>query len=320
MRSRKGFASRLHRRRKRQADAQLAGADSSLSRRNGLVQPVHFNEPWNGPNNSKLAGQVPPLSVACPSKGKWRGIQRDCTISPLSIRQLHGRMERPARFSSSPTAHRNNHGDRGQWTWPQTGWNLATSSLAEAVELLTTRTRSGHRHFEDGFLTMTYYDTSYRHVAFCDGSVHRLEQHTDAGLARRCYSRGRRSNPPSTQLKICRAENDDDYKMGESVGAECVYRTFVVAGLVVVSVDDEKRTCRGRRASRRGRGMIGVAADAKARLFDFQHSLECHECPARRVVVDFDDVHRRARRQVFQAPAQVRQVDSVHRRAHAHDR
>ena len=40
----------------------------------------------------------------------------------------------------------------------------------------------------------------------------------------------------------------------------------------------------------------------------------------RRVVVDFDDVHRRAGGEVFQAPAEVGQVDAVHRRAHADDR
>jgi formylglycine-generating enzyme len=51
-----------------------------------------------------------------------------------------------------------------------------------------------------------------------------------------------------------------------------------------------------------------------------QHSLQCDERPAGGFVVHADDVHRRARRQVFQAPAKMRQVDSIHRGAHADDR
>ena len=36
--------------------------------------------------------------------------------------------------------------------------------------------------------------------------------------------------------------------------------------------------------------------------------------------IDFDDVHRGSRREILQAPAQMRKIDSIHCRAHAHDR
>ena len=57
-------------------------------------------------------------------------------------------------------------------------------TLNEAVELLTAKPRSGHMHVEDGFLTKTYYETSSRNVAYCDGHVAWMWQLNDADAAR----------------------------------------------------------------------------------------------------------------------------------------
>lgn len=55
------------------------------------------------------------------------------------------------------------------------------------------------------------------------------------------------------------------------------------------------------------------------RLAHLQHSFQCRERPAGRFVVDLNHVDRRTRGEIFQAPTEMRQVDSVHRGAHADD-
>ena len=44
----------------------------------------------------------------------------------------------------------------------------------------------------------------------------------------------------------------------------------------------------------------------------FKHALQGQQRPARGLRLDFDNVHRRARRQIFHGPAKVWQVDAVH--------
>jgi prepilin-type processing-associated H-X9-DG protein len=61
-------------------------------------------------------------------------------------------------------------------------------SLDEAIELLTTKPRSGHSHVNDGFLTTTYYETSERNVAFCDGHATWMGQFKDAEFPRALFT------------------------------------------------------------------------------------------------------------------------------------
>ena len=144
-----------------------------------LYNKYNFNEPWNGPNNSKLAGQIP-AAFRCPAHPKQNGAPSSEThyfaiVDPATA--WPNGAARPISQISDGTSKTimviEASGLATNWMEPR------DVSLAEAVELLTTKPRSGHQHFEDGFLTMTYYETSYRHVAFCDGSVHRMEQHFD---------------------------------------------------------------------------------------------------------------------------------------------
>ena len=61
-------------------------------------------------------------------------------------------------------------------------------------------------------------------------------------------------------------------------------------------------------------------SNEERRYFTASMPLERHQRPAGRLVVDLDDIDGRAGGQVLQAPAQVGQVDAIHRGAHADDR
>ncbi len=59
-------------------------------------------------------------------------------------------------------------------------------------------------------------------------------------------------------------------------------------------------------------------ASIRSGSFDGEHPLECDQTPFGRFCVDLDLVDKMSIAEVFQCPAQMRQVDPVHRRAHAH--
>jgi hypothetical protein len=61
-------------------------------------------------------------------------------------------------------------------------------SVDEAIELMTTKPRSGHVHSCDGWLFTTYYENSYRNIAVCDGSVLWLSQLRDPAVAKELTS------------------------------------------------------------------------------------------------------------------------------------
>lgn len=61
-------------------------------------------------------------------------------------------------------------------------------TVEEAIELLTTKKRSGHLHVSDRFFTTTYYETSFRNVAYCDGHVEWIGQFADAEIARALFT------------------------------------------------------------------------------------------------------------------------------------
>ena len=79
-----------------------------------LYNKYNFNEPWNGPNNSKLAAQVPDVFRCCPSEGKCAESARR-TISQWLVRRPQAEWA----VANSPV-HRwyveYDYGDRGQRT------------------------------------------------------------------------------------------------------------------------------------------------------------------------------------------------------------
>jgi len=149
-----------------------------------LYQRYNFNEPWDGPNNSKLATHFPEV-YRCPSHAddsasnrfetQYFAVIGPETGWPGSV----GRNIRQFRDGTSKTIMVIEATGLGvHWMEPR------DPTLEEAVALLTTKPRSGHLHVHDGFLATTYYETSFRNVAFCDGHVVWLGQLKDAELAK----------------------------------------------------------------------------------------------------------------------------------------
>ncbi len=149
---------------------------------NALFAKYNFNEPWNGPNNSKLAAQIPDV-YQCPSHPHSAAPTSEChyfaVVDPASgwpgavgssIRQF-------ADGTSQTISVVEASGMGINWLEPR------DLSMNEAVRLLTTQPRSGHSHVREGFLTTTYFETSSRNVARCDGSVSWMEQLNDPALA-----------------------------------------------------------------------------------------------------------------------------------------
>jgi prepilin-type processing-associated H-X9-DG protein len=149
-----------------------------------LFQGYSLNEPWDGPNNSKLAVRIPEV-YRCPSRADDAASKRVETqyfavVGPET--GWPGGAGRNIRQFSDGTAKTvmviEATGLGVHWMEPR------DPTLQEAVELLTTKPRSGHQHVDDGFLTTTYYETSFRNVAFCDGHVVWMGQLKDAEVAK----------------------------------------------------------------------------------------------------------------------------------------
>jgi type II secretory pathway pseudopilin PulG len=230
-----------------------------------LYNKYNFNEPWNGPNNSKLAAQVP-AAFRCAAHPKGNGAASTEThyfaiVDPATA-WPNGAARPIPQFTdgtSKTITVMEASGLATNWMEPR------DLSLAEAVELLTTKPRSGHRHFEDRFLTMTYYDTSYRHVAFCDGSVHRLDQHTDAGLARALLTAaGGEVIPQAPNLQYIEPKTTTIIKWGKVWGLS----VFIVLSLLPAVLLYRSSAKIDRDAEREqdiaSEQAAGVAADVKA--------------------------------------------------------
>jgi hypothetical protein len=232
-----------------------------------LYNKYNFNEPWNGPNNSKLAGQVP-AAFRCAAHPNENGAASSEThyfavVDPAAA-WPNGAARPIAQFTdgtSRTITVIEASGLATNWMEPR------DVSLAEAVELLTTRPRSGHRHFEDGFLTMTYYDTSYRHVAFVDGSVHRMDQHTDAGLARALLTAaGGEVIPIAPNLRYVEPKTTTIIKWGKVWGLSVFIILSLLPALLLY-----RSALRSERPAKRephdaGQQEVGVAADAKVAI------------------------------------------------------
>jgi hypothetical protein len=150
-----------------------------------LYQKYKLNEPWDGPNNRKLAAAMPEI-YRCPSHTEDSSQAASETnyfavVGPEAVFLSAGttRSLRSITDGTSKTVMIIEASGLGvNWMEPR------DLSLDEAMQLLTNRPRSGHLNVHDGFLTTTYYETSERFVAYCDGSVHWVGQLRDVDVAK----------------------------------------------------------------------------------------------------------------------------------------
>jgi type II secretory pathway pseudopilin PulG len=232
-----------------------------------LYNSYNFNESWDGPNNSKLAGQIP-AAFRCPGHPKTNGAASAETHYFAIVDPETAWPNSAARPITQFTDGTSKTMTVVEASGLATNWMEPRDlSLAEAVELLTTKLRSGHRHFEDGFLTMTYYETSDRQVAFCDGSVHRLEQHNDVEHARALLTAaGGEVIPQVPNLQYVAPKTTTITKWGKVWGLSVF---LVLSFLPVVLL--WRSTMKNERAAKEeqrdaGERPVGVAADAESAI------------------------------------------------------
>jgi prepilin-type processing-associated H-X9-DG protein len=149
-----------------------------------LYKQYNFNEPWDGPNNSKLTQQTPYI-YRCPSHdhGLVRGSGETnyfAVVGPETAwpnNRVRTAPELTDGLSKSIMVIEA-AGLGVSWLQPQ------DLSIEQAVELLTTKQQSGHPAADEGFFTTTHYDRSYRNVAYADGHVEWMGQLKDADVAK----------------------------------------------------------------------------------------------------------------------------------------
>ena len=121
-----------------------------------LFKKYNFNEPWNGPNNSKLADQIPEV-YRCPSHvdakhGDSLETSYFTVVGPETA--FSGSVGRPFTNIADGTANTilviEASGLERNWMDPH------DVTFEEAVELLTTKPRSGHMAVSEDFFTTTY--------------------------------------------------------------------------------------------------------------------------------------------------------------------
>jgi len=166
-----------------------------------LYKQYNFNEPWDGPNNRKLAAQTPEI-FRCPA--------REHHISRNPFEANYFAIVAPESAWGRPLMQVSDGTSKTIMVIEATGFGIhwmepRDVTLEEAIELLTTKPRSGHWHVDDGLLTTTYHETSARNVAFCDGHTVWMEQFDDTELARALLTAARRETfawqngrPPAT--------------------------------------------------------------------------------------------------------------------------
>jgi hypothetical protein len=149
-----------------------------------LYQKYNFNEPWNGPNNRKLAARMPAV-FRCPNhRGKaassagitnYFAIVGPDTMWPEGGGRSYGQifggtMNAPLLVEAS--------GYGVNWMEPR------DLTAQEAIELFTTKTDSGHTHTDEGWLTTTIHENAYRNVALLDGHIEFRPQFVDPSIAK----------------------------------------------------------------------------------------------------------------------------------------
>jgi hypothetical protein len=147
-----------------------------------LYEQYDFNEPWDGPNNSKLASQIADV-FRCPGHGPESSVaanEADYFVVTGSETAFPGGQSR--RISeikdgvSSTIALIEATGLGIKWMEPR------DVTLDEALRLFASG-EGGHRGVHDSFLSTTYYETTVRSVAFLDGHSEYIYQLDDASDA-----------------------------------------------------------------------------------------------------------------------------------------
>jgi prepilin-type processing-associated H-X9-DG protein len=148
-----------------------------------LYKRYNSNEPWDGPNNSKLATQIPE-PYRCPANvDNTAGNLETHYFAVVSPETGWGKNFRQFNDGSSTTIMVIEATGLGiNWMEPR------DVTLEEAIDLLTSKKRSGHAHVDDGFLTTTYYETSYRNVVYGDGHVEWMGELKDAAIAKALFT------------------------------------------------------------------------------------------------------------------------------------
>jgi hypothetical protein len=230
-----------------------------------LYRKYNFNEPWDGPNNSKLAAQIP-AAYRCPEiVNKTAGNLETNYFAVVAPETLWGKTFRQLKDGSSNTIMVIEATGLGiNWMEPR------DVTLEEAIELLTTKKRSGHRHVDDGFFTMTYYETAYRNVVYYDAHVEWMGQLTDPAIAKALFTvaGGERIDFDDGQLRFDFA----DPKVTTVVKWGKIWGLSVFVALALLPAAWLKRRQRDlqRRPEQKqdiaDEYAIGVAADAKGAI------------------------------------------------------
>jgi hypothetical protein len=166
-----------------------------------LFNKYSFSEPWDGPNNRTLMESMPDV-YACPAQidssdsHQWEtnyfaiiGPDTGWSIpTGVRLRDIRDGPSWTCLLIEASGMHVN-------WMEPR------DLTLDQAVELETTKPRSGHRHVDNGLLTTTFYETSDRHTAWFDGRVAYDTQLENADIAKGFFTATgastRREAPPT---------------------------------------------------------------------------------------------------------------------------
>jgi hypothetical protein len=148
-----------------------------------LYEAYDFSEPWDGPNNRKLAKAIPDV-FRCPSHDDTTGRPSHYHTSyfvvtdPASAFPGDGKtkLAQIADGASQTLMLIEASGLGIDWMEPR------DLSLEEAATLLT-RPGSGHLHKRDSFFKTDFYEMSSRNVVYVDGRVEYIGQLGDAQVA-----------------------------------------------------------------------------------------------------------------------------------------
>jgi hypothetical protein len=168
-----------------------------------LYRKYKFSEPWDGPNNSKLAAQIPEV-YRCPANlSNETGNLETNYFAVVAPETGWGKSYGQFNDGTSKTIMVIEATGLGvNWMEPR------DVTLDEAIELLTTKKPSGHWHVDEGFFTTTYYETSYRNVVYYDAHVEWMGQLKDSAIAKALFTiaGGERMNFDDGRSRLAVAE------------------------------------------------------------------------------------------------------------------
>ena len=133
--------------------------------------PYDFEEPWDGPNNSKLASQMPSC-FACPSRDHGTKTPYKLVNGPGTAFETGKKIgyEDLADGTSNTIALIEDHANPVNWMEPS---NFTAEEAAQAMNSMTKQTAA---HGQESFFTKTYAGSNYAKV---DGSTWRWAARPD---------------------------------------------------------------------------------------------------------------------------------------------